>query len=211
MTERLGPSQKPIEQNPKVLDQLAKKDIVTDPLAKRIQSLFNLVGLPLKEIDQGMGLQNRIYRNAGMRVGCLYMRIFGDGFDKDDKQERRKKYLSSIINGDKTLSFKEHIKIINDARLLIPHALLLGQLESSDMLTLESLLSLSLLCAEADRDVRKKVKRIIKKDPVASKLYEQYGSYFKRNLVNSISLIPVHEEPAYGGPKGSARLPNIYK
>lgn len=180
-------------------ETLSKKDIVDDPLALQIKNFFDLLGVSLKEIHNGLGLQNRIIRNAGMRVGCLYQRIFGDGTDKDDKEQKRKVFLEGIIAGDTKLGVQDHIKLIQNARLFIPHALLLGQLDSSDRLSVESLLSFALLCTETDQEVRKKAKRTIKKDIIAAKLYEEYGSFFNRDVVNSTPLLPIHQKPVYEG------------
>lgn len=178
-------------------ETLAKKDIVDDPLATQIKSFFDSLGIPIKEIH-GLGLQNRIIRNAGMRVGCLYQRIFGNGEDKDDKEEKRKKFLDGIIEGDK-LSVDDHKRFIDKARVVIPHVLLLNELDSSDSLTIESLLSFAVLCTETDQEIRKKAKRAIKKDVVASKLYKEYGSFFNRDVVNSTPLLPIHHKAVYEG------------
>jgi signal recognition particle subunit SEC65 len=151
---------------------LRRKDAIEDPLALEIAWVFRETGVLIRTLDSSIGAENRIWRNAGVYVGTLHERIFGKTFGKDCLREM----IEDIKNGRRKVS--DVIKIIKDDRLIIPHSLLYGELESEDKLSLKGIINLAILSFFNKVKIRERAIKLLESDSIAMRLYRKYPEYF---------------------------------
>jgi len=77
-------------------EERARKDTLLATLAIKTKGIFDILGLPLQQIREDIGPENRVIRNAGMLAMPLYTKIF-ETEETLRKQKEEKTYYSDQI------------------------------------------------------------------------------------------------------------------